>query len=84
MSTDDALIQQSQLAALHLPRDRPLDAMREFVDGSAGNEDVKLHSALLAGRARTFLREESDLLALAKPVEDDHLSRFLQDNWIFR
>jgi hypothetical protein len=58
--------------------------MREFMDGSAGNEEVKLHSALLAGRARTFLREESDLLALAKPVEDDHLSRFLQDNWLFR
>jgi hypothetical protein len=58
--------------------------MREFMDGSAGNEEVKLHSALLAGRARTFLREESDLLALAKSVEDDHLSRFLQDNWLFR
>ncbi|KAF3002625.1 hypothetical protein E8E13_008990 [Curvularia kusanoi] len=58
--------------------------MREFMNGSGGSGNVKLHSALLAGRARLFLQEESDLLALANPVEDDHLSRFLQDNWLFR
>jgi hypothetical protein len=39
---------------------------------------------LISGRAKAFLEDKSDLLALTKPLEEDYLSRFLQDHWVFR
>ena len=39
---------------------------------------------LIGGRAKGLLDESIDLFTLANPVEEDYLSRLLQDHWIFR
>jgi hypothetical protein len=39
---------------------------------------------IISGRAKKYLEDEADLLTLTRPSEEDHLSRFLQDNWLFR
>jgi hypothetical protein len=66
------------------PRSRPLDTMREFVDGTVLSSEIKGPMPLIAGRAKSFLAKEGDLVALARSEEDDHLSRFLQSHWFLR
>ncbi|CAO2657901.1 Nn.00g071610.m01.CDS01 [Neocucurbitaria sp. VM-36] len=39
---------------------------------------------LITGRADAFLDDEDDLLAVAKPIDEDYLSRALQNNWLFK
>lgn len=39
---------------------------------------------LISGRAKSFLNDKADLLTLTKSTEEDYLSRFLQDHWLFR
>lgn len=65
------------------PCDRSMSALREFVNGTAVKNDEGVPVSLIKGRAQAYLDRESDLITLARPIED-YLSRFLQDHWIFR
>ena len=38
---------------------------------------------IISGRAKDFLSEKADLIALRRPPEEDLLSRYLQDHWPF-
>ena len=58
--------------------------MREFVNGTAFSSETKGPMPLIAGRAKSFLAKEGDLVALAKSEEDDQLSRFLQNHWLLK
>jgi hypothetical protein len=81
---DETLLLQSQVAQLRGPDERPLVAFRDFLDGTAFASKNAGAMPLISGRAKAFLDDESDLLALTKPLEEDYLSRFLQDHWVFR
>jgi hypothetical protein len=39
---------------------------------------------IISGRAKDFLHDKSDLVALRNAVEEDMLSKFLQDHWAFQ
>jgi hypothetical protein len=39
---------------------------------------------LISGRAKAFLDEKSDLLSLTTPPDEDYLSMFVQNHWMFR
>jgi hypothetical protein len=77
----EMLVLQSQLARLSNPRQRAVSAFREFLDGA--DEDGK-PIPLISGRARFFLDEDDDLITLAKPIEEDYLSRSLLNYWLFK
>ncbi|KAF1849761.1 uncharacterized protein K460DRAFT_399873 [Cucurbitaria berberidis CBS 394.84] len=80
----EAICRQSQINGMNRPRERPLSAFREFVDGSAFKDEDGSPMPIISGRAKAFLNNPDDLVALTKPEEDDYLSRFLQDHWLFR
>jgi lysylphosphatidylglycerol synthetase-like protein (DUF2156 family) len=66
-----------------MPDKRPLEAFRDFIAGSGSSKDASA-MPLISGRAKLFLDDETDLVALVKPAEEDYLSRFLQNHWLFR
>ncbi|KAI1800581.1 hypothetical protein F4811DRAFT_538255 [Daldinia bambusicola] len=84
----EALLRQSQIAALEAPRTRALDALREqsYIDkyDTLGNKFD--HKSILTGLAENRLSEynRSDLVALRRPPDKDPFSRLLQDHWIFK
>jgi len=61
-----------------------LSTFRDYVDG----ESVKVLGAgggpIIHGKARHFLEDKVELVALRKAIEDDPLSKLLQDNWAFQ
>jgi hypothetical protein len=61
-----------------------LSAIREYIKGTAFRNNENKPVPLISGRAQTFLDNKADLLTLAKPIEEDYLSRFLQDHWVFK
>jgi hypothetical protein len=69
---------------MQAPDRRPLAAFRDFLNGATGSGKDGIAMLLLGGRARAFLEDADDLVALIKPAEEDHLSRFLQNHWLFR
>jgi hypothetical protein len=84
MAVDETIALQAQMTALRRPDKRPVAAFRDFVKGAPiSGKDVGA-MPVISGRAKTFLEDDVDLLTLAKPMEDDYLSRFLQDHWLFR
>jgi hypothetical protein len=78
------LLLQSQIAQMKTPDNRPLRAFREYLNGTASASKGIESEPLISGRAKAFLDDDSDLIALATLPEDDHLSRFLQNHWMFR
>ncbi|USP73078.1 hypothetical protein yc1106_00352 [Curvularia clavata] len=80
----DFLNARSQIAEKRQPCDRSMSALREFVNGTAVKNDEGVPVSLIKGRAQGYLDHKSDLITLARPIEEDYLSRFLQDHWIFR
>jgi len=72
---------RSQIAQLSKPTDRVLAAYEDFLKGTAFGGTNEAPLSLIYGRASNFLEEPNDLVALQKPPEDDHLSRFLQNHW---
>jgi hypothetical protein len=81
---DETLLLQSQIGQMQTPDNRPLRAFRDYLDGAAYASKSVEAMHLISGRAKAFLDNDSDLVALAKLPEDDHLSRFLQNHWMFR
>lgn len=66
------------------PSDRTLSTFREFLKGTAFKDQNGKAVPIISGKAKTFLDDKDDLVALAKPREEDLLSRFLQDHWAFK
>lgn len=81
---DKIIVLQSQVAAMRKPNKRPVNAFRDFLRGSAFLSKSENAMPLISGRAKAFLDDENDLVALNKLDEEDYLSRFLQDHWFFR
>jgi hypothetical protein len=52
------------------------------VNGSAFEDEEHNPMPIISGRAKAFLNNPDDLVALTKVGEDDYLSRFLQDHWL--
>lgn len=77
------LLLQSQIAAHKGPSTRVLDTCRDYVQGRAYTSTNKQSMPIISGRAKDFLSEKADLIALRRPPEEDLLSRYLQDNWPF-
>ncbi|KAF0319230.1 hypothetical protein GQ607_013479 [Colletotrichum asianum] len=69
----EMLLLQSQIAQLEHPENRPLAAVRHFFE--------KPHH-ILGGKAKSFLKDSSDLVTLKSPNDMDYLSRFLQRHWV--
>lgn len=78
------LLLHSQVANLQRPRDRPLKASREYLRGTAFKTKEQQAMPLIWGRAQTYLDDDVDLVALMNITDEDHLSRFLQDHWLFK
>ncbi|ORX92926.1 hypothetical protein BCR34DRAFT_608683 [Clohesyomyces aquaticus] len=76
----EMLLLQTQVVNLKGPPTRVLSAMRDYIAGNAFEGGLPL----IYGRAENFLDDKSDLLAMRKAPEEDLLSRFLQDHWIFQ
>ena len=83
-AADETLLLRSQIQDLPKTSHRTLRAFREFLNGDCFLDADGKAMPLISGRAKEFLSEKSDLLALATPIEQDYLSRFLQNNWPFK
>lgn len=81
---EEALLRQSQIAALSGPSDRVLSTYRAYLDGRSWKGSSIPAVPLISGKAKAMLNEEDDLVALRKPPDDDILSKFVQDHWSFR
>lgn len=83
-TVDDILALQSRVTEMRQPSSRTLSAFREFLKGTAFPDKDGNPLPLITGRAGTFLDDEADLLTVAKPIDEDYLSRALQNNWLFK
>ncbi|KAK0714066.1 hypothetical protein B0T26DRAFT_384377 [Lasiosphaeria miniovina] len=88
LRTEEALLRQSQIAALEAPKKRARDvAQSQFYDDIKDEfGQVTRRRPILAGLAESRLANYSsrDLVAVRRPAEKDLLSRFLQDHWMFK
>ncbi|KAH3911329.1 hypothetical protein HBH56_133430 [Parastagonospora nodorum] len=80
----ETIVLQMQIASMRKPDKRPIAAFRNFLNGASPSNKAASAMPLISGRAKAFLEDEADLLTLTKPMEEDYLSRFLQDHWLFR
>ncbi|KAK3390116.1 hypothetical protein B0H63DRAFT_464808 [Podospora didyma] len=69
----ETLLLQSQVAQLKRPESRVLAALRNFFQSP---------HHILGGKAKSFLNNSADLVALKTPAEVDYLSSFLRRNWV--
>ncbi len=72
LERDETLVLQSQVAALHRPNRRTLDAFRHWFSKPF---------PVLGGVAKSLLDDENDLVALKTPPDLDYLSKFLRQHW---
>lgn len=70
--TDEALLVQTEVAKLKPPVNRVLKAVRHFFETP---------HPLLGGKAKTFLQDEQDLVALKQPEGSDYISNLLRRHW---
>ncbi|KAI1799906.1 hypothetical protein F4811DRAFT_69281 [Daldinia bambusicola] len=68
----EALVLQSQIAQMRHPEERVLEALRHFFERPY---------PILGGKAKMFLNNSKDLVALKAPTETDMLSNFLRRHW---
>jgi hypothetical protein len=69
---------QSSISNLRHPRKRVLAVFQDWFSG-----DSQGKTPILSGCAATILDDPRDLVALRTPVDEDVLSRALQDHWPF-
>lgn len=81
---DETLVLQSQISEMGTPNDQPLSALREFVKGTFFRDENGKSLPIISGRAQAFLDDKNDLISMAKPHEEDYLTRILQNCWISR
>lgn len=84
MLLDEFLSLRSQVAQLDKPSDRVLEVYRNFLKGTSLGATAEKPLDLISGRASEFLDIKIDLVTLQKPVETDHLSRLLRENWMLK
>lgn len=86
--TEEALLRQNQISALEKPKKRAVEVSRHLsqVDDVHDNTGTKRRQHALSGLAGQRLddRNPRDLVAVRKPAEQDLLSRFLQEHWMFK
>jgi hypothetical protein len=80
---DEVLLLQAQIAHFKGPSSRVLETLRDYVEGRACKHDDLNAMPIISGRAKNFLSDDADLIALRRAEEEDVLSRFLQDHWPF-
>jgi hypothetical protein len=66
------------------PSRRVLSTFRDYVNGEALQIPGMDRVPIISGRAKKFLEDDVDLIALRKPKDDGVFSAILQDYWIFR
>ncbi|KAF2671648.1 hypothetical protein BT63DRAFT_452152 [Microthyrium microscopicum] len=74
----EALVLQNQVFNMERPSNRVASVCREYVTGEA-SKDTKL--PIISGRAKDYLSDAADLVALHKGVEADVLSKALKAHW---
>jgi hypothetical protein len=72
------LILQSSISNIRHPRKRVLAVFQDWFSG-----DSQGKPAILSGCAATMLDDPRDLVAFRTPVDEDVLSKALQDHWPF-
>ncbi|KAI1481095.1 hypothetical protein F4774DRAFT_56517 [Daldinia eschscholtzii] len=84
----EALLRQSQIAALEGPRKRALDAVhgQSYINKYDPFGNMSDRKPILSGLAENRLSEDNrpDLVALRRAPDKDPFSRFLQDHWMFK
>ncbi|KAF2273434.1 uncharacterized protein EI97DRAFT_461095 [Westerdykella ornata] len=80
----ETLLLQAQLAELQTPSTRVLLTFRDYLEGRAFKSADMQSMPIISGRAKDFLSDPTDLVALRKAKEEDVLSKLLQDHWAFR
>ncbi|KAK1984944.1 hypothetical protein LZ30DRAFT_779443 [Colletotrichum cereale] len=80
-TVDEVLVLQTQIAALHRPWDRALEATLYWLDGGLAPHAGKKPKPKLGGKAKDYLDDGYDLVSLKAPVERDHLSEALRTYW---
>lgn len=82
---DEAIVLQSTVAAMDKPRNRAFRAVSNFFHGVSSKAYLfEKQRPVLAGRSAGRLDDKQDLIAVRRPSEQDMVSRFLQDNWMFK
>ncbi|KAF2730705.1 hypothetical protein EJ04DRAFT_567476 [Polyplosphaeria fusca] len=79
----ETLLLQSQIAQYKGPSSRVLAAFRDYLEGKAFKSATTDAMPLISGRAKDFLSDKADLIALRRAAEEDMLSKLLQDHWPF-
>lgn len=80
----ELLTLQAQVTELKPPNTRVLTTFRHYVDGNAYKSDTMPSMPIISGRAKEFLSDKGDLIALARRPDEDPISRLLQDHWAFQ
>jgi hypothetical protein len=78
------LLLQAQVADLKPPSTRVLNTLRDYVEGKWFKSGSLQTMPIISGRAKEFLSEKEDLIALRRTADEDFLSRVLQDHWAFQ
>lgn len=68
-TVDETLLLQSQIAQLKHPKRRVLSALQHF---------FQFHHPIIHGKAKDFLKNKNELVAVKSPAETDCLSDFLR------
>ncbi|KAL4922949.1 uncharacterized protein BDV17DRAFT_296822 [Aspergillus undulatus] len=77
-SYHEALALQASISNLRRPRPRVVADFKAWFFGRRPGE-----GPIINGKAETLLNDPQDLVALRVPIDEDVLSRFLQDHWPF-
>ncbi|RYP21279.1 hypothetical protein DL765_002328 [Monosporascus sp. GIB2] len=80
----ETLLRQAQIAELSRPSNRVLSAFRDYLEGNGGKGPGLQSIPIISGRAKEMLKEADALVALGKPADEDLLSQFLRDHWVFQ
>ncbi|KAK2761714.1 hypothetical protein FQN54_001542 [Arachnomyces sp. PD_36] len=80
-----ALLLQSRIIEFNGPSERVLSTFNDYIKGPTYKADDDMRSVpIISGRAKDFLSDKADLISLRKALEEDYLSKLLQDHWAFQ
>lgn len=82
---DEALLQQAQVAEIGRPSNRVIAAYNDYLRGRSlkGSNDSPSFP-MISGRAKDVLNDRDDLVSPCKALNQDHLTKLLQDHWVFQ
>lgn len=76
----DALLRQSQIAAMDRPRSRALTALRTWFNGTGLSKPSNSYP-IVRGKAERMYEDEYELASLRSPPDKDVFSQLLRDHW---